>query len=146
MLVFKNQYLSVARPPTIYSLTADLVDLFGKPGDADGCKVSGIFTYANDYGDIFTIYDWKMTTLYHGENSDCLTPDEFWQDGKQATVNFWESTKDQSDELWDDTKPFYREKMRTGFQLSNSLTVPTYPTTIPSYINPYFKLQGNKNP
>jgi len=59
---------------------SDLVERFGKPREGDGYKVSGMFFFTNDTGDVFTIYDWKVTTLYCGEDSMCPTPDEFWQD------------------------------------------------------------------
>ena len=55
-----------------------LVELFGQACDTDGYKVSGRHVFTSDRGDVFTVYDWKQTTLYHGENSDAPTPDEFW--------------------------------------------------------------------
>jgi hypothetical protein len=36
-------------------------------------------------GDVFTIHDWKETTLFWGDNSKCLTPEEFWQDDEIHT-------------------------------------------------------------
>ena len=61
-------------------IPVDLVEMFGRPAEGDGNKVSGEFIFANDKGDVFTIHDWKETTLYWGEYSDCLTPEEFWED------------------------------------------------------------------
>ena len=55
-----------------------LVELFGEPAESDGHKVSGVYIFTNDKGDVFTVYDWKQTTLYHGEDSGCWTPEEFW--------------------------------------------------------------------
>lgn len=55
-----------------------LVERFGEPLEADGYKVSGEFVFSNESGDVFTIHDWKATTLYYGEESDAPTPEEFW--------------------------------------------------------------------
>jgi len=57
---------------------ADLVARFGKPDAGDGYKTSGEYTFRRDGFDreIFTIYDWKITTLYDGENT--LRPDDLW--------------------------------------------------------------------
>jgi hypothetical protein len=66
-------------------LPIDLVEMFGKPSEGDGKKVSGEFIFANDKGDVFTIHDWKATTLFWGEDSGCLTPEEFWQDDEIHT-------------------------------------------------------------
>ena len=56
-----------------------LVELFGSFSDGDGYKVSRRHVFTSDRGDVFTVYDWKQTTLYHGEDSDAPTPDEFWR-------------------------------------------------------------------
>lgn len=53
-----------------------LVKLFGQPEEADGYKVSGEYSFKNEEGKIFRLYDWKWTSLYHGE--DEITPEEFW--------------------------------------------------------------------
>jgi hypothetical protein len=55
-----------------------LVELFGHVSDGDGYKVSRRHVFTSDRGDVFTVYDWKQTTLYHGEGSDAPTPEEFW--------------------------------------------------------------------
>ena len=55
-----------------------LVELCGDISDGDGYKVSRRHVFTSDRGDVFTVYDWKQTTLYHGEGSDAPTPDEFW--------------------------------------------------------------------
>lgn len=56
-----------------------LVDLFGKPAEADGEKISGIYVFVSADGEVFTIYDWKKTSLYLGSDGDCPTPREFWE-------------------------------------------------------------------
>lgn len=55
-----------------------LVELFGRASDSDGYKVSGKHVFTSDRGDIFTVYDWKQTTLYRGADSGAPTPEEFW--------------------------------------------------------------------
>jgi len=56
-----------------------LVELFGEVCDSDGCKVSRKHVFTSDRGDVFTVYDWKQTTLYRGESSGAPTPEEFWR-------------------------------------------------------------------
>jgi len=55
-----------------------LVELFGEVADSDGYKVSRKHVFTNDRGEVFTVYDWKQTTLYRGKNSGAPTPEEFW--------------------------------------------------------------------
>ena len=43
---------------------SDLERVFGKPIKADGYKVSGEWIFRSDEGKIFTVYDWKETSLY----------------------------------------------------------------------------------
>lgn len=74
-------------------LPIDLVETFGKPAECDMYKISGMYIFTNDKGDIFTIYDWKETTLFWGENSDCLTPEEFWQDDELHTFQIGGNNK-----------------------------------------------------
>ena len=47
---------------------AKLVKAFGKPQESDGYKVSGEWTFEDGRnGNIFTLYDWKETSLYDSE-------------------------------------------------------------------------------
>ncbi len=55
-----------------------LVELFGEACDSDGYKVSRKHVFTSDRGDVFTVYDWKQTTLYRGKDSGAPTPEEFW--------------------------------------------------------------------
>jgi hypothetical protein len=50
--------------------------VFGHPRPGDGYKVSGEFVFADAAAEVFTIYDWKATSLYFG--SCAPTPEEFW--------------------------------------------------------------------
>jgi hypothetical protein len=52
-----------------------LVERFGKPSPCDGLKVSGEFIFTSTRGETFSIYDWKMTSLY-GDGG--ISPDELW--------------------------------------------------------------------
>jgi hypothetical protein len=52
-----------------------LVHRFGLPSPADGYKVSGEYTFVDDAVHVFTVYDWKSTSLYARE---LPTPEEFW--------------------------------------------------------------------
>jgi hypothetical protein len=58
---------------------AGLVELFGQAADSDGYKVSRKHVFTSNRGDVFTVYDWKQTTLYRGRDSGAPTPDEFWR-------------------------------------------------------------------
>ena len=54
---------------------SDIVLAFGEPGESDGCKVSGEWTFVNDETKhVFTLYDWKSTNLY---DSDYPSVEEF---------------------------------------------------------------------
>ena len=64
-----------------------LVEQFGKPGKCDEYKVSGEYTFVDDSGRVYTLYDWKSTSLYNdqidqGIESDLPTPEEFWANEK----------------------------------------------------------------
>lgn len=58
------------------------LDHFGTPQTDDNYKVSGQYIFTNEKGELFVIYDWKATTLYHGENSGVSTPEKFWKSYK----------------------------------------------------------------
>lgn len=63
----------------------DLILAFGQPQESDGYKVSGEWVFIEDEsGEVFTIYDWKMTELY---DSDGLSVDELRTQDKVVTVN-----------------------------------------------------------
>jgi hypothetical protein len=68
------------RVGTVLLAPAFLVERFGPPLEADGYKVSGQYVFGDGTGAVFTLYDWKETTLYHGGDSDCPTPQQFWED------------------------------------------------------------------
>lgn len=60
-----------------------LVEVFGPPLGGDGYKVSGTYAFTDEAGHVFTVYDWKETSLFddglrEGEESSAPTPEEFW--------------------------------------------------------------------
>ena len=77
---------------SVVLVPARLMRRFGKPSPADEHKVSGIFTFADDLGTVFTVYDWKATSLYHEDDNDGQAShwpisDEFWQSIEPCTVS-----------------------------------------------------------
>jgi hypothetical protein len=58
---------------------AVLVGMFGPPGrGSDDGKVSGFYRFTSNAGEVFTLYDWKATTLYYDADPAWPTPEEFW--------------------------------------------------------------------
>jgi hypothetical protein len=55
-----------------------LKEVFGEPSQDSGYKASGCYKFTNGSGELFTVYDWKATTLYFGPNSGTSTSEEFW--------------------------------------------------------------------
>jgi len=68
----------------------DLVRAFGPPALSDGYKVSGEYRFVNKDGDVFTLYDWKSTSLYddgllfppEDGVGVLMTPEIFWSSGQ----------------------------------------------------------------
>ena len=52
-----------------------LVEKFGYPSESDSYKSSGEYTFRGEDRDVWTLYDWKSTTLYA---PDGIHPDELW--------------------------------------------------------------------
>jgi hypothetical protein len=79
---------------------AFLVARFGPPGPAtrDG-KVSGQYTFTGPAGDVFTVHDWKETTLYLGDDSGAPTPDELWSDPEPRELSIGGFGEENSDGL-----------------------------------------------
>ncbi len=67
-----------------------LVDRFGSPARCDEYKVSGEYRFADDAGRVYTLYDYKVTTLY-GDPAlgypPMPTPAEFWASDRPTTLN-----------------------------------------------------------
>ena len=61
-----------------------LVSKFGAPPKSDGYKTSGEYTFRGEDGEVWTLYDWKATTLYE---SDGIHPDELWASDEPFEFN-----------------------------------------------------------
>ena len=73
--------VSTSRQSEIYVAPHILKTAFGTPLESDGYKVSGEYVFQNpeDSEDIWTIYDYKSTTLYDDyEGNTAPTPKQFW--------------------------------------------------------------------
>jgi len=56
-----------------------LVKIFGPPEPGDNYQVSGCYTFTDEHGDVFTVYECRATTLYWRNTGDNFpTPEEFW--------------------------------------------------------------------
>ena len=84
---------SILLPP------AFLVARFGSPGRADNYKVSGQYTFTNRAGNVFTLYDWKSTSLYLGREDGAPTPEELWADEQPRVLNIGGSGEENDDGL-----------------------------------------------
>lgn len=73
------------RQSEIMASPTRLIEVFGKPGYCDGYKVSGEYIFERDNGDVFTLYDWKYTTLYNPEYG--MTPEAFWAQTRPVQFN-----------------------------------------------------------
>ena len=63
-----------------------IVKAFGNPEPSDGYKVSGEYVFlSEDEKAIYTLYDWKWTTLYDENNP--FTPEEFWKSRDKQVLN-----------------------------------------------------------
>ena len=71
----------VAEVDTTY---AKIAKVFGPPIESDGYKVSGEWVFTDAEGNVFTLYDWKSTSLY---DSDLPTVYEFRRKRKPVTFN-----------------------------------------------------------
>lgn len=95
----------------------DLILAFGQPGESDGFKVSGEYTFHDEKSDVvFTMYDWKSTNLY---DSEYPSPEELWSMTKPIHINIGGNHKGDVEEFkrmvldhikWVKTgKPFEKE-------------------------------------
>ena len=64
--------------------TKRLTELFGLPSSSDGYKSSGEYIFTSEAGDVFTLYDWKSTSLY---DEEMMAPEEFWNQSSPVTLN-----------------------------------------------------------
>lgn len=59
-----------------------LIEMFGVPDMGDEFKVSGEYIFEGKNGEIFTLYDWKNTSMY---DKEAPSPQALWQ---QDEVSF----------------------------------------------------------
>tara|TARA_B100000131_G_C18096065_1_gene604076 strand:+ start:952 stop:1272 length:321 start_codon:yes stop_codon:yes gene_type:complete len=74
-----NQDASVngtCRQSEVMVAPSRLIEKFGPPIESDGYKVSGEYVFEDSEGSVFTVYDWKATTLYSPDYG--FTPEYFW--------------------------------------------------------------------
>jgi hypothetical protein len=57
---------------------AFLVKRFGKHDGGDGIRSSGGWTFVGESGEVFTLYEWRCTTLSNGPGSGSPTIRGFW--------------------------------------------------------------------
>jgi hypothetical protein len=55
-----------------------MVKRFGKHDGGDGIRSSGGWTFVGTSGEVFTVYEWRCTTLSNGRGSRSPTVREFW--------------------------------------------------------------------
>ena len=58
---------------------AFLVSRFGPPMRGDGYRVTGRYLFSDGVGGLFTVYDYKSTSSYFGDDEGALEPEEFWE-------------------------------------------------------------------
>lgn len=59
-----------------------LVSVYGPPSAGDGFRVSGEYTFVSSSGNVFTVHDYKSTTLW-ATDEGLLTPKQFWKSDKE---------------------------------------------------------------
>lgn len=72
-----------------------LVARFGRPTPGDPMKVAGEYTFQDQQGNVFTLYDWKCTSIWEiaegyieeGEEPTLPTPEQFWSLEEPVTLN-----------------------------------------------------------
>lgn len=78
---------------------AALVRVLGKPDEGDEYKVSGEYAFRNASGVVFTLYDWKSTTLYDTEAYNggvALTPEAFWAQNAAVPIHIGGASKNKA--------------------------------------------------
>lgn len=89
----------------------DLIMAFGQPIESDGYKVSGEWIFIEDEsGEVFTLYDWKMTNLY---DSDGISVEQLRTQDDVVIVNIGGNHKGDVEQF---KRLIYRqiELMKTG--------------------------------
>jgi len=67
-----------------------LTEVFGQPSSSDGYKTSGEYVFTSESGDVFTVSDYKSTSLYDDE---MISPEEFWDEIGQVDLEIGATSK-----------------------------------------------------
>jgi len=60
----------------VEAIPTDVIQAFGAPHDrGDQFKISGRYIFVDDDHRVFTLYDWKSTSLF---DTSCPSPIRFW--------------------------------------------------------------------
>lgn len=75
----------------IYTTYKKLVKTFGEPEEKDGYKVRVEWRLTFDDGQVATIYDWKVSDEYYGEEGAGIPLEELdvWHVGGHSKKAFW---------------------------------------------------------
>jgi len=71
-----------------------------------GTRVSGSYRFKDVAGRVYTLYDWKLTSLYTEgcsyDDAPLPTPEEFWTDGsiQQLNIGGCEGTEIEAFQAW----------------------------------------------
>jgi hypothetical protein len=66
---------------------AFLVSRFGPPLPGDGYRVTGRYIFTDGRGELFTVYDYKSTAAYLGDEEDALAPEDFWKTDSEQELS-----------------------------------------------------------
>jgi hypothetical protein len=66
---------------------AFMVKRFGKHDGGDGIRTSGAWRFVGESGEVFTVYEWRCTTLSNGRGSGSPTVREFWASWKPVKLH-----------------------------------------------------------
>ena len=72
---FKKDLAGTHKVGEVYVEPFKLRVRFGPPRKSDEYKSSGEYVFKHSSGQVFTLYDWKRTTLY---DKEAYTPAQFW--------------------------------------------------------------------
>lgn len=99
-----------------------LVSKFGRPSEGDGLRVSGIYTFTSEKGVVFTVHDYKNTTLWAADEG-LPTPEQFW--ASQSAEEFSVGSKGEPPEAF--ITWLLSEQERWASERESRLTMPSSP-------------------
>ena len=66
---------------------AYLLARFGTPEPGDGYRCTGSWSFVSDLGEVFTVYEYKSTKEWLGEQERALSASEFWTSWTPAVLS-----------------------------------------------------------